>query len=356
MDPAPENSPRPTLKDIAAAAGVSPMSVSLALRNSPRVSAETRARVQALAEKMGYRPNAFAANLVQHRISRNARYQASLAFIHCCQRAEDWKRSGTHSRFRTGALARAGALGYQLEELWLEDPRLATDTLQRLLHHRGIPGLLLSSLNDNLLSQPGYMSRFHGLDIAPLACASVGWRMEQPPIHCASNDQFHSAALAVKQLRALGYQRLGLVISATTDQALDHRYRAGYLAHQDSAAGEPPLPVIAPGPTGRSRFLRWFREWRPDAIISQIPHVLPWLRHAHFSVPGDVAVALLDLQFGRHDEGCAGVNQNHEQVGMAAVDLVVSQIQRHESGCPPYQKSLLIQGEWVHGWSAPGKS
>src|SRR5262245_38967836 len=99
-------------------------------------------------------------------------------------------RSGTHSRFRTGALARAGELGYQLEELWLEDPRLTSETLQRMLHARGIPGLLLSSLQDQLLSSPGFMSRFHTLDISALACASVGWRMENPPIHCASNDQF----------------------------------------------------------------------------------------------------------------------------------------------------------------------
>ena len=349
-----ENSPRPTLKDIAAMAGVSPMSVSLALRNSPRVSAATRERVQTLAEKMGYRPNAFATTLVQHRISRHAQFQASLAFIHCCERLGDWRRSGTHTRFRTGALARAGALGYQLEELWLEDPQLAPETLQRMLHHRGIPGLLLSSLNDNLLSRPGYMSRFHALDIAPLACASVGWRMEHPPIHCASNDQYHSAALAVKQLRSLGYQRVGLVISATSDEALDYRFRAGYLAQLDASPGEQAIPIVAPGTNGRSRFLRWYREWKPDAIISQMPHILPWLRHEGIDVPREVAVALLDLQFGRHDSGCAGVNQNHEQVGMAAVDLVVSQIQRNETGCPPYQKSLLIQGEWVNGWSAPG--
>ncbi len=333
------------------------MSVSLALRNSPRISEATRERVRTLAETMGYRPNAFAATLVQHRISRHAQFQASLAFIHCSERPDDWTRSGTHSRFRSGALRRAGELGYQLEELWLEDPRLTPDTLQRMLHHRGIPGLLLSSLHDQLMTRPGFMSRFHELDIAPLACASVGWRMETPPVHCAANDQFHTAALAVKQLRSLGYRRIGLVISATTDEALDHRFRAGYLAQEDLSRGpKDAIPVLAPGPTGRTRFLTWYRQWRPDAIISQMAHILPWLRSARFRVPEDVAVALLDLQFNRHDNGCAGINQNHEQVGMAAVDLVVSQIQRNESGCPPYQKSLLIQGEWVPGWTAPGKA
>jgi len=53
----------PRLKDIAAHAGVSIMTVSKALRGAPDVAAETRARIRALAQQMGYVPNTMAQGL-----------------------------------------------------------------------------------------------------------------------------------------------------------------------------------------------------------------------------------------------------------------------------------------------------
>ncbi|MCB0037177.1 MAG: LacI family DNA-binding transcriptional regulator [Anaerolineales bacterium] len=52
-----------TLAEIAALAGVSPSTASRALRDSPLISAETTARVQAIATKYNYRPNLMAKNL-----------------------------------------------------------------------------------------------------------------------------------------------------------------------------------------------------------------------------------------------------------------------------------------------------
>ena len=51
------------LKDIAAQAGVSTMTVSKVLRDAPDISAATKARVRALAEQMGYVPDAMAQSL-----------------------------------------------------------------------------------------------------------------------------------------------------------------------------------------------------------------------------------------------------------------------------------------------------
>jgi DNA-binding LacI/PurR family transcriptional regulator len=51
------------LKDIAARAGVSVMTVSKCLRDAPDISAATKARVRVLAEQMGYTPNSMAQGL-----------------------------------------------------------------------------------------------------------------------------------------------------------------------------------------------------------------------------------------------------------------------------------------------------
>lgn len=53
-----------SIKDIAQAANVTPGTVSRALRDSPRVNAETKKRIQRLAEEMGYSPDAQARSLV----------------------------------------------------------------------------------------------------------------------------------------------------------------------------------------------------------------------------------------------------------------------------------------------------
>lgn len=53
----------PTIFDIAEIAGVSPSAVSLALRESPKISEKTKLRVKAVAKELNYRPNVIAKNL-----------------------------------------------------------------------------------------------------------------------------------------------------------------------------------------------------------------------------------------------------------------------------------------------------
>lgn len=61
------SSRRPTIVDVAAAAGVSKSLVSLALRNAPGVSAATRARIMAIADDLGYRSHTWARALAAGR-------------------------------------------------------------------------------------------------------------------------------------------------------------------------------------------------------------------------------------------------------------------------------------------------
>ena len=58
---------RPTILDVAAVAGVSKSTVSNVMREATGVFADTRARVLAAVEQLGYRFNAAARNLVQRR-------------------------------------------------------------------------------------------------------------------------------------------------------------------------------------------------------------------------------------------------------------------------------------------------
>src|SRR5205085_10749495 len=65
--PAEDTPMRVTIHDVASHAGVSAMTVSRVINESPRVSADTRRRVQASIAKLGYVPNRLARGLIQRK-------------------------------------------------------------------------------------------------------------------------------------------------------------------------------------------------------------------------------------------------------------------------------------------------
>src|SRR4051812_23519562 len=75
----PEN---PSYQDIAKKAKVSIMTVSLALRNSPRVSQQTRTRIRRIADRLGYRADPQIAAMMGYlRTRRTTKDQPVLALI-----------------------------------------------------------------------------------------------------------------------------------------------------------------------------------------------------------------------------------------------------------------------------------
>src|SRR5580692_4026836 len=64
------DSPRPSMRDIAELAGVSAMTVSKALRNSPKIARRTRERILKIAGRVGYRPDPELTKLMNHLRSR----------------------------------------------------------------------------------------------------------------------------------------------------------------------------------------------------------------------------------------------------------------------------------------------
>ena len=70
------------VRHLAKLAGISPSAVSLALRDSPRISAKTKALVIRLAREAGYAPDGKIAQLMRHiRTPRGVRPQACFGVI-----------------------------------------------------------------------------------------------------------------------------------------------------------------------------------------------------------------------------------------------------------------------------------
>src|ERR1043165_8780605 len=90
----PENRSRTTISDIARATGLHYSSVSLALRDSPKIPIHTRNEVKAAAKKLGYIPDPMLKALSVYRSHvRPKSFQATLAWVNSHPQRRDTTRT-----------------------------------------------------------------------------------------------------------------------------------------------------------------------------------------------------------------------------------------------------------------------
>ena len=132
-----------TMDDVAAAAGVSRAAVSMALRNSPKVSAARREQILQVAAELGYRPNINASRLARTRTGtigvvfsdlHNALYAEMLDGLAAALRGEPEQlllASGFHDPDRERAAVEA-FLAHRVDGLALLGSQLSASEIQQL--------------------------------------------------------------------------------------------------------------------------------------------------------------------------------------------------------------------------------
>ena len=332
-----------TLQDVARRAGVHRSTVSLALRDHPRISPEVRLRLRALAARMGYRVNPLVAVLMRSRRTGRAVKHVTLAYVTNYPTRYGW-RPPHHDRpdYFPGASARAQELGYRLEHFWLAEPGMTPQRLGSILAARNIPGLLLGRLppgqNELRLPWEGF------------AAVALGLTLFRPALHRVTEDHFAAATLALDELQARGYRRIGCVFSDVDDSPrVGEHWLGAYLCRQArSGTGAPPPFFFTPGPDPAQAFAAWFRKARPDALLAT--HAAPvarWLEQAGRRAPRDVG--LVALVNDHPEQGWSGVHCDPARLGSLAVDMLVGQLHRGESGLPPAPHEVLLRGIWCPG-------
>lgn len=212
---------RPSQLAISKAAGVSRTTVSLALRGGQGLTAETQARVLAVARKMGYRPNA----LVHSIRSGRSRTVGVLAHPH-----DSYWRSvchGIHDR-----LVDADHLPLFLwnnENAALSPEAYAVNQIHRLLD-RWVDGVILWPYFAALFSQ--HLQEFETRNIPVITIDH-----QQPDIAADSveSDEPMIARLIVSHLTALGHRRFLIITGPEGVGWADNRSAA--IAAELRAAG-----------------------------------------------------------------------------------------------------------------------
>jgi DNA-binding LacI/PurR family transcriptional regulator len=331
---------RTTQKDVARTAGVTQATVSLALRNHPEVSADTRERIQTIARKLGYIPDPYLAGLSAYRkTQRPANFQATLAWLSNYAHGESWRDFPAFRGYFEGATDRARELGYRLEEFRLHTPGMTCNRMENILAARNVGGILVAPQ-----PRPDTKLQFR---FDRFSAVTFGYTLAEPQLHVTTLHTFRSMETAFRRLIALGYRRPGLALAVESDRRADRHWSAAFWTEQQGLPPDSRVPLLLGQPLERSSFLAWFKKHRPDVIVAIWPEVLAWLVEAGVTVPEAVGLALLTVP----DSGVlySGIWENPHMIGAKAVEFLVDLTHRTERGCPQVPLTMLVGGTWVDG-------
>jgi LacI family repressor for deo operon, udp, cdd, tsx, nupC, and nupG len=332
---------RISLADIARKAGVHITTVSLALRDSPRLPVATKTRIKTLADEMGYQPDPMLSALTAYR--RNAKIQQTQGTL-------AWITTTRDIQFPTyyrGALERCEELGYKLDQFALRETGPAR--LSKVLRARNIQGLLLA---------PQARNRAHlNLTWEEFSAVTFGFTLARPQLHVVTNAQYRSTRIGMRALRARGYRRIGFVTTYNTEERTDQNFSAGYMVEQARLKENnriPPLILKDISAEEQKKIFRvWYRKYRPDAVLDHYNRIPVYMNEMGISYE---ECALATMVRAQDETEIAGIDQNDRVIGRTAVDFVVGMIHRNERGVPPVPFRILVQGSWVDGKSVIRRS
>ncbi|MBL9194306.1 MAG: LacI family DNA-binding transcriptional regulator [Opitutaceae bacterium] len=341
--------PRVSLRDIGLKLGVSHVTVSLALRGDPRISAARREEVQRTARELGYSPDPMLTSLSAYRQAKQSvSIKATIAWINQWEDPKKLRSFQEFDAYWNGARDYATRLGYRLEE-FIAGPGMSPQRLQQILLARTIRGILIPPHSSDL-SLPGF-------DWSQFAVVRFGISVAHPRAHIVTSDQLRCAVMAFERMWERGYRRIGYLTSRRHDRNTGGNFRAGYLSAQDVHVPLrrhlDPLALSEENTLADERSLkRWLRTVKPDGVITVVPALPELLQRVGCRVPEDLGVAALSLLDGRFD---AGIDQKSEEVGRVAMATLAGLIQQNERGIPDYCRRILVEGRWVDGTSLPSR-
>jgi len=338
-----EGMPTPNVRmhDIARAVGVSPATVSRALRDDPRITAQLRQDIKDAALKLGYVPNPMVQALMTQRRTRQEPQWEKIALI-TNDLHDAWQGKDVCRWYLEGIRNRAEQRGCQVEVFSVEAYHDDPESLCRVLRARGIRGMILGFSRD--AEHPVW------LDVSSFSVVGLGTYFSGIPVDRVHLNGFYNVKMAIRQLRSLNYQRPALVAPLRNNAVVGGQWSAAALDEQwqrPEAQRCPPF-MVEGTQANMLAFREWFELHRPDAIVAYKVNVIALLDRIRIRVPEDVGVAHL---FGTELEKktMAGVDGNLREVGAAAVDLLLQKLQINERGIPDRPRDVMIAGSWQDG-------
>ncbi|MFD5861469.1 LacI family DNA-binding transcriptional regulator [Streptomyces chartreusis] len=325
----------PTIVDVAAEAGVSKSAVSRALLGQGDVSAETRARIEAAAERLGYVANAMARGLVS---SRTKTLGVVLRDV----------RKPYYAYVQAGTQAQAEVRGYRIVTTTNAGRHEVADAKREMTN-------LVSLQVDGLIIAPARLPSEEYLPYLERVPIVVAGRQEMNPgmSSVACDDTFGGSALA-RHLLALGHRRIAVLL---VDPTYSQRYSSRGFGMIDGIQKGGGTPVV------------WKMGTDHDAAVTVATHLdsndvtaimcptdaaalaaLEALRQRSGSTIDDYSVTGYD-GFGPLAAPYLGLSTFRspvEEMGRAAVDLLVDRLEERTNE----DRFVSLRGKVIEGRTA----
>lgn len=346
---------QPTLKQIADQVGYSKNTVSLALRNSSRVSEKVRAKIHEVAKELNYVPNARVNEAMSFvRSHKKKTIKETLGIL------VDWPVSSKAELEYNQHLTlifnsfekRATELGYATNYLFLSSPEMTDKRMDRIIRSRGIRGVVVMPMAKG----PAKL----GLNMDSLAAIQIGRTLWSPRIDTVAADDAYSIYLAAKVLRRRGYRKIGFFFSRWGLIQSLNRLESGALFSQKhiNGIGNIPIGISEKQKTEKDfldvdliqdEFIPWFEKYKPDAIICIGAVIKPLLEQKlGLDVPGDVGIVQYDW-VPKPGLELAGIWHNKDLQAARAVEVLITKITHGIFGLPKHPVEISFPVRWMEG-------
>jgi len=326
---------RVTIKDVAQAAGVSTQTVSRVMNKFSYVSVETRQRVEAVVEQLGYRPSTLARSLIQRRSYTLGVVTFGLKFL-------------GPSRTLNGIADQADKLGYMLlmKELDNFEKNSLNEVMDSLLA-RQVDGIVWVAPeignNHDWVEKSGNIP-------APVLFLAMRPRMG---ISSVATDNYQGAVMATQHLLEKGRKRVGHISGPMSWWEAEERKR-GWRETLEKAGLDAPEQFCTEGnwssASGEQAFLQLLEAYpNMDSIfVANDQMALSVLRVAHrqgIQVPGQLAVIGFDNlpESAYFYPSLTTISQDLQLLGEEAVQRIVEMIQARQNNQSIPAQSRFIQ-------------
>ena len=328
-----------TSKHIAEQLGISQSTVSLALRNDPRIKDETRKRIMETADRLGYTPNLVSRSLVSGKTQTIAVLAAFKIFEHT-------------GRMLSGMAQAAQEQGYTIKLMILEGKTDLSDTIKQCLANR-VAGVIGISIRPKSAVQITQMLDQHQTPLVLLDSNAP----EMACHHVLSDDKMGSHQ-AAEHLIGLGHRNLA-VLTGHMDSSVTKRRTKAFWEKAAELLGDPAMPK----PTELAYHINDVADHKTWALLNSLPRptalfcttdfmaavALRVARSMGLLIPQDISI----VGYGNliiselTDPALTTVDEPFTQMGFAAMSTVLNsaKCEQYESMNQPQE--ILLPSELI---------
>ena len=339
--PATPQKPRVTLRDIARLAAVSVACVSLALRNSPRISREKRDRIDVICRQLGYVRDGRLGELMSHlrTLDRRPRGATLGVVISGSEPLEDEPHPEVPREQIIEALrSEATAKGYGMDVFDLQREGLSARRLRQILLARGISGVVVLPADRH----PELASFNHD----GLCVVGLGYELDAPAPHRVCANYLKMADALMRAAIEAGHRHIGFIPEQSQALLRNRMMTSSIDYHISMTPGAARAPAFVGELESGAHLRTWLDAHRPDLILGS-RRAYERLGELGYRMPGDFGFASWDVT--GMPATVAGMEPRWDLVGREAVRRIVSCLNANELGLPEAPGIVVVDSGFRGG-------